>query len=186
MDKEKERKLVEQAQKSLHAFSELYDYYLPRIYRYSLNRVGNVEIAEDLTSKTFLKAMKNLGGFKYTVSFSAWLYRIAHNTIIDFYRTNRKYSISVEAIENFLSSDKRTEEAAEKAELSKKILEILKKLPAPYQEILSLRFFEEKNNSEIAEILDCSTNNVAVKMHRALNSYAKLVRKHSPDLLEFL
>ena len=186
MNKDRERKLVEQAKESINAFSELYDHYLPKIYRYVLNRVGNKEVAEDLTSKIFLKALQNLDRFEYTISFSSWIYRIAHNTVIDFYRTNRKYVVSIESIEYLLKSDSKTERPAEQADLSRKMLSLLKQLPKSYQEVLSLRFFEEQSNEEIAEILDCSTNNVGVKIHRALKAFRKQVKKNHSDLLEFI
>lgn len=186
MTREEERQLVEEAQESLNAFSKLYEFYLPKIFRYVLNRVGNKDVAEDITSQTFLKALKKLNTFDETKPFGGWLYTIAHNNIIDFYRQNRKYTISIESIEAFLESDKNTEDRAKKAEMTKKILDVLRSLPAAYQEVLSLRFFEEKTNPEIAELLACTVNNVNVRMHRATIAFRRYVEKNNSDILELI
>lgn len=186
MTREEEQKLVEEAQESLNAFSKLYEFYLPKIFRYVLNRVGNKAVAEDITSQTFLKALKKLNTFDQNKPFGGWLYTIAHNNIIDFYRQNRKYTISIESIEAFLESDKNTEERAKEAEMTKKILDILRGLPNSYQEMLSLRFFEEKSNAEIAELLACTVNNVNVRMHRAVIAFRKYVEKNNSDILELI
>ena len=80
---DEEQQLVREAKASLQAFSKLYQYYLPRIYAYTLNRTGDPKVAEDLTSETFFKAMKGLNSFQMReYRFGSWLYKIAHNTII--------------------------------------------------------------------------------------------------------
>ncbi len=186
MTKQEEQQLVKEAQESLNAFNNLYEHYLPKIYRYILNRVGNKTVAEDITSQTFLKALRKLNTFDYNKSFGGWLYTIAHNNIIDFYRKNRKYVVSTEALEVFLESDEKTETRAEKAEITKNVLNVLKNLPESYQQILSLRFFEEKTNTEIAEVLGCSVNNVNVKIHRAIKSFENYVKKNNSELLELI
>src|SRR3989344_1558695 len=94
MDPQEEQKSVEQAQTDDSAFSNLYEHYLPKIYGYIHKRIGNKQIAEDLTSQTFLKAFENFSGFSGG-SFKGWIYRIATNTVIDFYRTHKP----VESIE---------------------------------------------------------------------------------------
>ena len=85
MDLNTEKQLVEQAKESLQAFDALYEHYLPKIYAYILNRVANKEVAEDVTSKTFIKAMTKIQSFDYKgYTFGAWLYKIAQNNIIDY------------------------------------------------------------------------------------------------------
>lgn len=186
MTKQEEQQLVKDAQESLNAFNALYEYYLPKIYRYVLNRVGNKTVSEDITSQTFLKALKKLNTFNYTKSFGGWLYTIAHNNIIDFYRRNRDYSVTIEALETFLKTDDQTEKLAEKAELTKSVLSILRNLPESYQQVLSLRFMEERTNTEIAEVLGCSVNSVNVKIHRAIKSFENYVKKNNSELLELI
>src|SRR4030067_1139614 len=92
MEPARERELVESARTSPEAFSEIYEFYLPLIYRYLLRRTGSVETAEDLTAACFEKALRHLDGFQWKdVSFSAWLYRIATNTLVDHYRREGRH-----------------------------------------------------------------------------------------------
>ena len=74
------------------AFSELYEQYSPKIYTYVLRHVnGDQEVAQDLTSDVFLKAMEHLASYRFQdVPFSSWLYRIAHNRVVDHYRRGPK------------------------------------------------------------------------------------------------
>ena len=79
-DLEKEKELIKRAQNDPQAFSELYDQNYSKIFGYVLKRVADVEIAQDVTSETFLKSLKNIKRFKWkNISFSCWLYRIASN-----------------------------------------------------------------------------------------------------------
>ncbi len=76
----------------------LYDAYLERVYRYIYCRVGDEHLAEDITSQVFLKAWENLGTYQAGQSpFMAWLYRIAHNAVIDYYRA-KKTTFSLEEV----------------------------------------------------------------------------------------
>jgi RNA polymerase sigma-70 factor (ECF subfamily) len=79
MNVEQERELVERAKSNREAFGELYDQYYSRIFGYVLKRTANIEVAEDVTSEVFFKALKNLRQFRWRgVPFSSWLYRIAN------------------------------------------------------------------------------------------------------------
>jgi RNA polymerase sigma-70 factor (ECF subfamily) len=87
-----EQSLVLKAQqKDSKAFSELYEAYFDKIYRYILLKTGNQSDAEDMTQQVFLKALKSLPSYKYQeVPFSAWLYRIAHNQMVDHFRKSSR------------------------------------------------------------------------------------------------
>lgn len=175
MDLPRERELVEKAKESLQAFDKLYEHYLPRIFGFTLNRCGNREIAEDVTSQTFIKAMLKIKTFKFKgYTFGAWLYRIAHNNLMDYYRKNPQVEIfEVSKIE----SGERSDEEAERSERQKIILEAMRRLPEQYQQVLSLKFFEELTNEEIAEILGCRKETLAVKLHRSLKALKKVLEK---------
>ncbi len=84
----KEKEYIALAQKNPKHFDSLYKLYHDKIYRYILSKVNReTAVAEDLTSVTFEKALKNIGRFRWQgIPFSAWIYRIANNTIIDYYR----------------------------------------------------------------------------------------------------
>lgn len=175
MDLAQEKQLVKKAKESLEAFDRLYEHYLPRIYGYIMNRCRNREIAEDVTSRAFIKAMSKIKTFEYRgFTFGAWLYRIAHNTLIDYFRKNPNRKVAeAEDVE----SDEKTDTSAQRLERQRIVLKALKELPKQYQEIISLKFFEDMSNEEMAEILGCKKATLAVKLHRSLKAFKKTVKK---------
>lgn len=186
MDRELERQLIEKAKENAAAFEELYSHYLPKIYGFLLNRIGQKELAEDLTSEVFAKALANISKFNDRgVPFAAWLFRIARNTLIDY--TRKKKEILTDAVESFEPEPDHAEAGAVAGLIhdEKKLFirKTMKNLPEKYQTVLSLKFFEELSNEEIAEIIGCQKNAVAVRVHRAL----RLMKKHlvgNPEFLE--
>ena len=167
---DEEQQLVREAKASLQAFSKLYQYYLPRIYAYTLNRTGDPKVAEDLTSETFFKAMKGLNSFQMReYRFGSWLYKIAHNTIIDYQKKKRE--IIAEKLE--APSNESPSKELEIQEANYEIRTVMQKLKKDYQEILALKFFEDLNNTEIAEIIGCNLNTLHVKIHRSLEAFRK-------------
>ncbi|HLD04053.1 MAG TPA: RNA polymerase sigma factor [Candidatus Dojkabacteria bacterium] len=181
MDIEQEQQLLRKAKKSLEAFGELYNYYLPKIYAYVFNRLGDRHAAEDITSITFVKAIDNIKKYQDRGQrFGAWLYKIAHNLIIDFFKEHNTFKIynydeAIKSIDDiFAEEDSRL---IEKEENKRMVLEVMRLLPRTYQQILSLKFFAELENEEIAEILNCSKSTLAVKLHRSLNSFKQKFNK---------
>ena len=180
MDLGEERKLVRQARKSPDAFAQLYDQYYPKIFGYVLRRSANIEVAQDITSETFLKALGKLWQFQWrNVSFSSWLYKIATNEINQYFRkAEYKKSVSLEelqerGLELLSPHDPESEliEAQEKLERHQDFLEIQEKisrLSAKYQEVIALRFFEKKQIKEIAEILGKREGTIKSLLHRAV------------------
>ncbi|HEU65150.1 MAG TPA: sigma-70 family RNA polymerase sigma factor [Chloroflexi bacterium] len=180
MDLSAEEELIRQAQKDPHAFAELYDHYYSKIFGYVLRRTANLEAAQDITSETFLKALKKLWQFRWrSVSFSSWLYKIASNEINQYFRkAEYKKSTSLEELqeqgfEPISPHDPESEliEAQEKLEQYQEFLDVQKKLvrlPAKYQEVIALRFFEQKQIKEIAEILGKKEGTIKSLLHRAV------------------
>jgi len=180
MDLNEERELVRQAQKAPDAFAELYDRYYPGIFGYVLRRTANLETAQDITSETFLKALKKLWQFRWrNVSFSSWLYKIATNEVNQHFRkAGYKKSISLEELqeqgfEPISPHDPESEliEAQEELRQYQDFLEIQEKvvrLPAKYQEVITLRFFEKKQIKEIAEILGKKEGTIKSLLYRAV------------------
>jgi len=180
MDLSQEKELVRQAQKAPDAFAELYDQYYPKIFGYILRRTANLETAQDLTSDTFFNALNKLWQFRWrNISFSSWLYKIASNEINQYFRkAEYKKSISLEELqeqgfEPVSSNDLESEliEAQEKLRQHQDFLEIQGKivqLPAKYQEVIALRFFEQKQIKEISEILGKKEGTVKSLLHRAV------------------
>jgi RNA polymerase sigma-70 factor (ECF subfamily) len=180
MDSGQEKELVRQAQKSPDAFARLYDEYHPRIFGYILRRTANLELAQDITSETFVKALGKLWQFRWrNVSLSSWLYRIATNEINQYFRrAEYRKSISLEELEEQgfeLRSphDPESElmEAQEELKQHQDFLEIqerITRLPAKYQEVIALRFFEKKQINEIAQILGKREGTIKSLLHRAI------------------
>jgi RNA polymerase sigma-70 factor (ECF subfamily) len=180
MDLSEEKELVRQAQKAPDAFAKLYDQYYPKIFGYILRRTANLEVAQDITSETFLNALRKLWQFRWrNISFSSWLYKIATNEINQYFRkAEYKKSISLEELqeqgfEPISSHNPESEliEAQEKLRQHQDFLEIQGKvvrLPAKYQEVIALRFFEQKQINEISEILGKKEGTVKSLLHRAM------------------
>jgi RNA polymerase sigma-70 factor (ECF subfamily) len=180
MDLTEEKELVRQAQKAPDAFAKLYDQYYPKIFGYILRRTANLEAAQDITSETFFKALRKLWQFRWrNISFSSWLYKIATNEINQYFRkAEYKKSISLEELqeqgfEPISPNDPESKliEAQEKLKQHQDFLEIqvkIVRLPAKYQEVIALRFFEQKQIKEISEILGKKEGTVKSLLHRAV------------------
>ena len=175
MDLNEEKELVKRAKKDPEAFGKLYDQYYSQIFGYILKRVANLEIAQDVCSETFLKALKNLWKFRWkNISFSFWLYRIANNEISNFFRKRKHKLVSLEKIlEPIDGSNPGIEliEAEDRLKMHRDFLKIQEKiseLEIKYQEVITLRFFEKKQIKEIAEILGKKEGTVKSLLHRGL------------------
>jgi len=180
MDLSEEKELVRQAQKAPDAFAKLYDQYYPKIFGYVLRRTANLEAAQDITSETFFNALRKLWQFRWrNISFSSWLYKIATNEINQYFRkAEYKKSASLEELqeqgfEPISSHNPESEliEAQEKLEQHQDFLEIqvkIVRLPAKYQEVIALRFFEQKQIKEISEILGEKEGTIKSLLHRAV------------------
>lgn len=186
MDLNRERELIQKAKSDPKAFGALYDRYYAKIFHWVLLRVAQVDAACDITSETFYKALKNLGKFTWCdISFSAWLYRIATSQIADWYRGESK-CISLDRLidqSGWEPEDKQNvEEEIIRAEESlgrhKKFLAVQKLIAAldiKYQEVLALRFFENKKIIQIAKILGKKEGTIKSLLSRAITRIRKLV-----------
>jgi RNA polymerase sigma-70 factor (ECF subfamily) len=171
-----ETKLVARAAKGdREAFGRLYEIYLDAIYRYLYHRVSVKEDAEDLTELVFLKAWENLAGYRpQHVGFRAWLYRIAHNALIDHYRARRE---SDPLEEHHAIQDVRTdaEDHLVAEEDLERLTRTIVKLEPDHQHVLVLRFIEGLKPGEVADILNLGEGAVRVMQHRALKALAALM-----------
>ena len=179
MDQEKEKELVLKAGTSMDAFAELYEYYVDGIYGYVLRRVGNVTDAEDITARTFEKALGGIGDFKWKgASFCSWLVRIAANTVIDHYRREGKAKmVDLEEVLPQLEASDNPTRGIERQEESRLLLKAMLGLPEKYRVVIELKFIDELDNQVIAETIGCSKGNLAVRLHRALKALRREVEK---------
>jgi RNA polymerase sigma-70 factor (ECF subfamily) len=153
------------------AFGELYDEFMPRIYRYIGYRVGNRQDAEDLTSVVFEKAASHHEKYDgQKASFSTWVFTIAHNTLIDYYRSHDRkiQSDSLELAEPLLSQDSNPQEAIENNETIRLLSGCLSSLKQQDLDLIQLKFSAEFNNKEISRIMGISEVNVRKRLERTL------------------
>jgi len=175
MDLNLEQGLVKKAQKNPEAFSQLYEDNYPKIFGYILNRVANVEIAQDITSETFFKALKGIKSFKWkNISFSCWLYRIASNEIANYFRTGKYRPACLDEIAEPATRHTPHDqviEAERQFQLQKDLIDlnkIISQLPIKYQQVVSLKFFEKKKIEEICQILGKKEGTIKSLIHRAV------------------
>ncbi len=170
--------LAERAKKrDARAFVALYDRWVDRIYGYVLHKVSDQHIAEDITCQVFLNAWEAIHKFQFRGRpFSAWLFRIAHNLIVDHYRSHRPTSEldSAQAIEE-------PRHDPEAVLLQRVTVETVRKavshLTPDQQQVIILRFFEGMDTPQVARIMGKQEGAVRTMQHRALQSLYKLFER---------
>lgn len=171
-----EKELVILAQKGDEsAFGELYDIWAAKVYRFTYVKVKDAPTAEDLTSDIFLKAWQKIHQYQPQggVTFGQWLYTVARNTVIDYYRTAKNTEISFEDLAETASLEG-DEAVAEVGELEA----ALSSLPADYEKVLRLRFVEQLPIARVAQIMKKKEDNIRAITSRALKKL-KDVLSHS-------
>ena len=154
--------------KDQEAFGSLYDAYIEKIYRFVYFKVGSKEEAEDIASEVFLRAWGYLiENGKEVKSFAGFIFRVARNQVIDFYRAKGKRQEFFLDPEMEIGKEDASFKQAEANQELEKLLFTLKQLKQEYQEIVLLRYVEEMSIAEIAEILGKSSLNIRVTLHRA-------------------
>ncbi len=152
-------------------FAELYEEYLPKVFRFVRYRVNDLQVAEDLTSTTFEKALVNFERYSADrAAFSTWVFSIARNVVIDHYRVRgRRRTVSLEEREvDVASSDPPPDEVAIRSEERRQVKALVAQLPSEDQEIISLKFGSGLNNRQIAKTLGLSESNVGTRLYRAV------------------
>ena len=185
LDPEQERTLVEKARREPAAFQELYNHYFPKVYAYVNYRVGRVQDAEDLVAETFLRVVEEIGHFEwqYEGSFAAWLFRIAHNSISDFYRRSRRWGepLSLEELPELQTSTLLPEDVVLQKEKFAHLRRLISTLSPRRQEVITLKFFGGLRNQEIAEVLGLDERTVASHLCRGLED---LHRKYVDEFVQ--
>lgn len=184
----KDFRLIDEAvhQKDEQAYAMLMKSYKKPVYHMILKMVRNVDDAEDLTIEAFAKAFKNLHKFKKDYTFSTWLFRIATNNTIDFIR---KKKLETTSLSSSYTDDNGTtvsidlpdkelnpQEKAIKSQKIELIQLFVTKLPAKYQRLVRLRYFDELSYDEIAQELDAPLGTVKAQLHRARELLSDLVK----------
>ncbi len=155
------------------AFGELYSIYFDRIYRYVVYQLRDKMTAEDVTEESFIKAWKAIDTCKgKEKTFSSWLYRIAHNQVVDNLRKQRKHlSTEVEDLAEVSSFEPSEQERLEQKEM----LTAISDLPPNQKQVIILRFIEGLANQEVARIMGKRQGAVRMLQTRALASLRQIL-----------
>lgn len=165
-----DRSLVRAAKRDPRRFAALYDRYLGSIYKYLFSRTGQRKLAEDLTADTFLTALEKLAGYQLSGSFSAWLFTIARNKLMDYYRGNGKHSTADWTLSLLPDSAAAPLESVIQKELLNQLSGVLDMLEEGQLELLRLRFSAELKFSEMADVLNKNEDAVKKEFYRLLKS----------------
>ena len=157
------------------AFGQIYDLYFKRIYQFVYYRVGHKEIAEDLTEDIFIKAHSKISSISAVGAFEGWLYQIARNTVIDYYR-QKKSTVSLDEVENTLEYDTNIIDSISLQEQQKVLLKLMKYLTADQQQVVKMKFLEDLENETIATLLHKSEGAIRVIQHRAVARLQELIK----------
>lgn len=161
------------------ALAEVYDRYAPAIYRYAYRLTGRQQVAKEITSDTFyrmLNAIKNDSGPKKNVS--AWLYRVAHNLVVDYYRRGpNEDTLAIDTLQ--LAGPDDHESNLQRMETAVYLRRALHKLTPLQQQVIALRFLEGLSSDEVAEIMGKTTGSVKALQHRALVSMKRIMEKEN-------
>lgn len=159
--------LVEAAKTNAYAFGVLYEQYYARVYRYIYLRLGNQPDAEDVTAVVFMKALEGLGSYSTKrSSFAPWIFRIAHNAVIDKYRRDRK-QVPLDNIEFHAGGDDPVSDVLH-SERREELLSYLAALSPDQREVILMRFAADLTYPEIATALKKNEAAVRMLLHRGL------------------
>lgn len=171
-----ERQTVDRARAGdQQALADLYDWYMPRVYRYAMARTGNVAEAEDLTEEVFLKVLGAIGDFHWRdVPFSSWIFRIAHNLVITHFRRMAQRGGPTAALSDEMI-DWRAGPAAvvEERITLEEVRRATEDLPEAQREVIALRFAVGLSIAETAKALGKNEGNVKALQHKAVAKLQK-------------
>jgi len=146
-------------------FMAYYSQFKHKIYVYFLYRVSyNKAVAEDLCSEVFLKAMKHFDDFDQTKPFQAWIFKISHNHLVNYYKAN-KHDLALSEVEEFVGAIDGS--AEERIELSR-VMDIIEEMSETDKDILLMRYAQGMTNTEIAEALDKDEGAIRTQLSRSL------------------
>ena len=178
---ELERATVDRARTGdQQALADLYDWYMPRVYRYAVARIGNVAEAEDLTEEVFLKMLGAIGEFRWRdVPFSSWLFRIAHNHVATHFRRNAQRGGPTAALsEDMVDWRDGPAAAVEEQVTIEEVRRAAQDLPDAQREVITLRFAVGLSIAETAKALNKREGNIKALQHKAVARLQQVLREN--------
>jgi RNA polymerase sigma-70 factor (ECF subfamily) len=163
------------------ALGELYDRYEAKIFSYIYRRTGEEALAEDFTAQVFLKMLESIRDQKaWHSSFSGWLYRIAHNLVIDHYRRRgRQGSVDIEEASPTASEDHNPAVTVEHTFEAERLRAAIRRLTDEQAEVVSLRFLEGYSISEVASMMNRTEGAIKALQYRAVATLRTLLYEQS-------
>jgi RNA polymerase sigma-70 factor (ECF subfamily) len=164
------------------AFSRLYESHFDRIYRYVAVKIGNRVEAEDMTQQVFVRAYKSVGSYKQQgVPFSAWLFRIAHNQMVDYVRKESK-RLTVPLDESLpVASESDPQHEAELRLNMEQVATATRQLTKAQREVISLRFAGCQSIAEVARTMGKSEGAIKALQHSAILALRKTLKAGAHD-----
>ena len=176
-----EKVLARRASYDPSALETLYELYLDRIYRYISSRISNSYDVDDLVSDTFVKVIKGIENLenRHDFSFSAWIFAIARNVVIDFYRKKGYYpnKVGLESLSKNPAPYLDPSVIIIETESYTELHTYLKRLPYRRQEVMRLKYFGGLRNKEIAKVLGIEERTVASHLSRGLKDLYEIYQK---------
>ena len=164
------------------AFGRLYDEYADRIYAFVRSRVSPAEDAEDVTATVFMKAYEAIGSYDDRgLPFSAWLFRIARNAIVDHYRRSERVPTPTEDLSEADAEVSGPEQAAVLAADRETLRAAVRQLTDEQAAVIALRFWWDSSLEETALALGKNTNAIKALQHRAVRSLARILGEAGDD-----
>lgn len=176
------RELVEKAKNyDAEAFGQLYDLYFDKIFGYAYYKVGKRFDAEDIAEQVFLKALEKIPEFQWRgVRFSSWLFRIASNLIIDYYRAGNREMVEISEEANFLLDDTcDPERSAINACDRDEIVSAMRTLTEEQRQVVIMRFIAGMTNEEVAKAINKNIGAVKALQHRAIGALSRSLGRDS-------
>ena len=171
-----EKTLVRLAQqRDEKAFAQLYEAYFDRIYRYIVIRIGDATEAEDMTQQVFLKVLHSISSFRWAGKpFSAWLFRIAHNQVVDHLRRKtRRTTVPIEEAPPIIDPGRNPEEALEIKMDMEQVSRAARELTGAQREVISLRFAGGMSIAEVAKAMGRTEGAIKALQHSAIMALRK-------------
>ncbi len=157
------------------ALTELYDQYAPRLYAYIYRRVHDPHLAEDLTSELFVRVLRAIqvdGAWRK--SFNAWIYRAAHNLVVDHFRRRPPHR-HLPLNESILAADENPAATVEKRLTHDRLREALLQLTPEQQAVLAMRFGEGLTARQVGQIMHKTTGSVEALQHRGVTALRRIL-----------
>lgn len=157
-------------------FGTLMERYEAKLSRYGQKFLASPDNIDDIVQDVFISAFQNINSFDISRRFSPWIYRIAHNAYVNALKKNSRMPISLfdfDALVSHTVYEDPAELERERKDIKQMIESSLSKVPAKYKEVLLLRYFEDMDYKEIAEILEIPIGTVSIRIMRARDALKK-------------